>query len=194
MNVAISSIAGHGKGEVDHVGGLSKVTIRRAIAGGQLIKKIDEMVDYMESKFSDKTYPRYVFRDISPIILEDKRMEDRLKKYRTIDGSSRFQVAVFHHGKTTFRAAPYLCICDQCMDNKYGSCCTFEEHGIVVTNLNIVALHTSVDETNCETESDLILDFAQVGSIVAIPASSKATETVYFLKLVSQSTNGSPMI
>ena len=87
--IRIWSIAGHGKGEVGHVGGLSKVTIRRVIAGGQLIKKIDEMVDYLESKFSDKTYPRYVFRDISPKILEDKRMEDHMKKYSCLQQSNR---------------------------------------------------------------------------------------------------------
>ena len=42
--VCIWSIAGHGKGEVDHVGGLGKVTIRQAIAGGHLVKEVYEMV------------------------------------------------------------------------------------------------------------------------------------------------------
>ena len=43
--IRIWSIAGRGKGEVDHVGGLAKVSIRRAIAGGHLIKTTDEMID-----------------------------------------------------------------------------------------------------------------------------------------------------
>ena len=42
--VRIWSIAGHGKGKVDHVGGLGKVTIRQAITGGHLIKEVYEMV------------------------------------------------------------------------------------------------------------------------------------------------------
>ena len=129
--IQICSIASHGKGEVDHAGGLSKVTIRRTIAGDQLIKQTDQMVEYLESKYSEKIYPRYRFRDISPKFLEDKKMEDLLKKYNTkkyntIDGSSRFQVVMFHLGKTTFRPARHLCICDQCIENEYGSCSEFE--------------------------------------------------------------------
>ena len=124
--IRIWSIAGHGKGEVNHVGSLSKVTIRPAIAGGQLIKQADQMVQYLESKYSEKIYPHYRFRDISPKFLEDMRMGGLLKKYTTIDGSSRFQVAVFHPGITTFHSAPHLCICDQCIENEYGSCSEFK--------------------------------------------------------------------
>ena len=45
---------------MDYVGGLGKVTTRWAIAGGGLIKEVDEMVEYLESKFSDKVHPHYV--------------------------------------------------------------------------------------------------------------------------------------
>ena len=37
--IRIYGIAGHGKGEVDHVGGLAKITIRREISGGGFFLK-----------------------------------------------------------------------------------------------------------------------------------------------------------
>ena len=190
--IRIWSIAGHGKGEVDHVGGLGKVTIRRGIAGGCLIIEVYEIVDYLVSKFSDRTYPHYIFREIAAKFLEDKRTEDRLRTYRTIDGSSRFQVAVFKPGKNTFRAAPHLCICTECMDREYGSCNLFQDYDIVVGDLNQIALRGNVEETTMESESDVVLDFAQVGSIVAIPESNeKSSNTVSFVKIINQCTNES---
>ena len=105
-NICIWSIAEHGKGEVDYTGGLGKVTIRWAIAGGRLIKEVDEMVEYPEYKFSDKVRLHYMFREIAAKFLKDKWIEDHLKNFCTIEGSSRFQVAVFQPGKSLFCAAP----------------------------------------------------------------------------------------
>ena len=85
----------------------------------------------------------------------------------------------------------YLCICDQCIENEYGSRSEFEEHDIAVSSLNKVALQANADETTYKIECETVLDFAQVGSIVAIPASSKSVETVNFVKIVDQSTNES---
>ena len=98
--VRIWSTAGHGKGEVHHVGGLRKVTIRWAIdAGGRLIKEVDKIVEYLESKFSD-VHPHYKFRGIAAKFLEDKWTEDCRKNFHTTEGSCRFQVAVFQPGKS----------------------------------------------------------------------------------------------
>ena len=67
-----------------------------------MIKTTDEMIDYLELKYSEKTHPPYVFRDVSNKFLQDKRIDDLLRNYKTIDGSSTFQVAVFFPDKTTF--------------------------------------------------------------------------------------------
>ena len=128
---------------MNHVGGLGKVTTSRPIAGGRLIKEIDKMVEYLEFKFSDKVHPHYLFREIAAKCLEDKRTEDCLKKFRTIEGSSRFQVAVFQPEKSMFRAAPYLHlhrVFSKCMEKEYGSCSLFEEYDMVVGQLKEIAL------------------------------------------------------
>ena len=60
--IRVWSIAGHGKGEVDHVGGLGKVAIRRAIAGGEQLECADDMIDYLEEEFGDRECPRFYFK------------------------------------------------------------------------------------------------------------------------------------
>ena len=40
-------VAAHGKGEVDHVGGLAKVAIRRQIAEGDFFANAEDMVDFL---------------------------------------------------------------------------------------------------------------------------------------------------
>ena len=93
---------------MNHVRGFGKVTTSQPIAGGRLIKEVDEMVEYLEFKFSAKVHPHYLFREIAAKCLEDKRTEDCLKNFRIIEESSRFQVAVFQPEKSMFRTAPYL--------------------------------------------------------------------------------------
>ena len=48
------SVAGHGKGEEDHVGGVAKVSIRMKVAAGGTFTNSEEMVEYLQSKFSDR--------------------------------------------------------------------------------------------------------------------------------------------
>ena len=171
--VRIWSIARHGKGEVNHVGGLGKVTIRRAIGGGRLIKEFDEMVEYLESRFSNKVHLHYVFREIAAEFLKDKQTEDRLNKFRTTDGSSRFQVAVFQPGKSMFYTALYLRICKVCMEKEYGSSSLFEEYDVVIGQLKKIALPANVEEITTESQSEVVLNFAQVDTFVAIPKTNK---------------------
>ena len=52
--ICIYSIAGHGKGEVDHVGGLAKVAIRREIVPGAFFADAEDMVVFLQSKFNEK--------------------------------------------------------------------------------------------------------------------------------------------
>ena len=46
--IHIFGIAELGKGEVDHVGGLAKSTLWRAIAAGEFFNDEGEMVDYLD--------------------------------------------------------------------------------------------------------------------------------------------------
>ena len=62
--VEIYGVAGHGKGEVDHVGGLAKVAIRREVAAGQQLSNAEEMINCFEGKFGESESPIYVFKEI----------------------------------------------------------------------------------------------------------------------------------
>ena len=170
-----------------HVGGLGKVTIRQAIIAGEcLIKEVDEMVEYLESKFSDKVHPDDVFHETAAKFLKDKWTEDCLKNFHTIEGLSRFQFAVFQPGKSTVHAALYLSICKVCMEKEYGSCSLFEEYYIVV-QLKEIAFQANVEETTTESDSEVALNFAQVDTVVAIPEPNKnSPNMVSFVKAVAQ--------
>ena len=46
--IRIFNIAEHGKGEIDHVGGLAKATLHRAIAAREFFNDVGEMVEYFD--------------------------------------------------------------------------------------------------------------------------------------------------
>ena len=57
--IRVYGISGHGKSEVDHVGGLPKVAIRREITNGAFLSNSAEMVEFLNGKFSDSSEPTY---------------------------------------------------------------------------------------------------------------------------------------
>ena len=59
----------HGKGEVDHTGGVAKSTIRWEIANGAFFADVTEMVLMVEGKFGDQQHPKYVINKNSLKIL-----------------------------------------------------------------------------------------------------------------------------
>ena len=71
--IRIYGIAGHGKEEVDHVGGIAKIAIRREIANGALLAHAEEMVAFLEKKFQDNSEPKYVIEQIQEKKLEMAR-------------------------------------------------------------------------------------------------------------------------
>ena len=56
--ICIYGISGHGKGEVDHVGGITNVAIRREVAAGKFLNTAEEMVDFLTEKFFEKDHPQ----------------------------------------------------------------------------------------------------------------------------------------
>ena len=67
--VRMFGIAGHGKGEVDHVGGLVKVTIRREIAADSRFESSNDMVTFLTHKFEANFNPFYYVFEIEIEIL-----------------------------------------------------------------------------------------------------------------------------
>ena len=70
--VRMYDIAGHGKNEVDHVGGVTKTKIRREVAAGNSLQFANQMEEFLHGKFNQKT-DLYVFTDITPERLAQER-------------------------------------------------------------------------------------------------------------------------
>ena len=100
----------HGKGEVDHVGGIGKTTLRRAIAAGIFLDDAGEMTEYLHEKFKDKEYPQYVIDEVKEEDLEIARENGRLKLYGTINGSSNFRTILFTPLSEIIKASPRICM------------------------------------------------------------------------------------
>ena len=62
--ICIFGVAGHGKGEVDHVAGTVKVTIRREIAAGEVLLDSNDIVSFLHTKF-ETSNQRCDIREIS---------------------------------------------------------------------------------------------------------------------------------
>ena len=65
------------KHEVDHVGGVAKAALRRAIAADHIFQGVSDMVKYLEKEFGKKTEPRYFVEEI----VKEEVLEAR-KKHR----------------------------------------------------------------------------------------------------------------
>lgn len=165
--IRIFGIAWHGKGEVDHVGGIAKVSIRQEIAAGEFFSDAGDMVKFSQGKYKDHTSPHYVIKEIDPKQLEVDRATLKLKNFRGIQGSSKFQVIIFMPNSNTIRAAPHLCICCQCQ-NEYGSCDLFQPHQLIIQDLNQVLLRSDIPKVSIPCKDDATRDFVVPGSVVAM--------------------------
>ena len=68
-------IPGHGKGEVDHVGGTAKVTIRRMAAAGCTFINATDIVDALKKNYADSTTTQNCIKEISEEELQTSRKE-----------------------------------------------------------------------------------------------------------------------
>ena len=93
--IRVVSIPVHSNGEADHVAGLPNRTIRSAIATGDCFQNATCMIDFLEQKYSDKTNPTYVLKEIDKELLL-LRNEAKLKVFKIGDGSNTFQLMVLH--------------------------------------------------------------------------------------------------
>ena len=82
--ISVFGIAAHSKGEVDHVGGLTKVAIRRQIAEGEFFENAEDMVYFLTKKYENKIHPSYFVKEIDSKMLEEERSISRLKVYHSV--------------------------------------------------------------------------------------------------------------
>ena len=76
-------MAGHGRGEVDHVGGTAKVAVRWEIAAGKLLLDCDYILNFLKDKF-EPTKQTCVFSEITEQKPDKERAQVNQYKYYTI--------------------------------------------------------------------------------------------------------------
>ena len=89
--IRVFGIHEHEKGEVNHVGGIAKSTIK-----GRLLLEsflyMNDMVTFCRSKFGDKVCLSYYIKQIGESDLLEMRELNKLNAFNSLDGSSKFQV------------------------------------------------------------------------------------------------------
>ena len=110
--IRIFSIAEHGKGEVGHVGGLAKTTVRRAVAAGEFFNDVGEMVENLDETLHSAEHLQYILKESDEKDLESEKAASRLKFFPSMDSSNKFHVMLFEPNSTSFVAANCICICD----------------------------------------------------------------------------------
>ena len=84
------------------------------IAAGEVFSKSHEIVAFLQSKFKENDFPKYLITEIEESSLSNERDANHRKLYKTIEGSSNFQVMIFVPHSNTFKASTRLCLCDRC--------------------------------------------------------------------------------
>ena len=98
--ICFFSIVQHGKGKVDHVGGLAKTIIQSAIVKMQLARFI------FLNKTTKAKQTQHVLKEIDSKELWLLRTEAKLKVFKTVLDSNLFQVMVFHLFSSIIKASP----------------------------------------------------------------------------------------
>jgi hypothetical protein len=181
--VRFDGVEGHGKGEVDHVGGIAKVSARDEMTRGTIFENAAHIVSHLINKFGANDNPEYDIKELTVKDLENERDLRRKKVYKTIDGSASWHVLVFNPGQTYFSAAPRMCICEQCT-KKYGSCNLFSRYQLDVHELRDMPLR-SHDPPPPEDLGHMELDgFIVPEAYVAVAADNTSNDTIWIIKVI----------
>ena len=78
-------MAGYGKQEVDHTGGLAKFSIRWYMGTESKVLTATDCKDFLGTMFAEKTNPIVILKVINVDDLADSWAEPRLKKYLAIE-------------------------------------------------------------------------------------------------------------
>ena len=175
--IRVYGAAGHGKGEVDHVGGLAKVSICHRVAAGEVFTNSSEIIEYLEKKFKDSTKPCYYFKEIDCSVLDQACSEASLQRFPTISGSSSFQIVIFKPNCEVFKAANRICMCSQCQVD-YGTCKEFSSYQIICKQLTKTHLRSNNNEAVDDCQESDVSDFIRLESFVAIAADNTSINSV----------------
>ena len=102
--------------------------------------------------------------------------------FKTVDGSSLFQVKVFTPNQQTTKAANRLCLCDICKQD-YGSGALFKSYDLQVFQLKQVSLRSDIKEANTnEKVTETAHEFLLAGTFCALATDSKSSDAIWFVK------------
>ena len=185
--IRMYGIPGHGKGEVDHVGGIAKVTIREMAARGQSFCNAADIVQALNERYGDSSQMKYVIKEIPAPQLTSARTI-----VAPVEGSSKFRSMVFTPGANIFKASSRLCIYEQCKEY-YGSCDSFTDYSLQVMKYNQPYLRSKITADGDEDEEEInddeedgngLWEFLTVDSVVAV-ANKSTQDPVWFIKIKS---------
>ena len=163
------SNADHGDGEVDYIGGVTKIFNKIAVSNYYFFDKSSEMISHLFHKFAGKAYK---FVKIYFQALAGSRAEETCWFDETVVGSEDFQGALVTPGSETLKASPHFCLCDLCILNC--SCKLFRKCQVNVKQLKSTLLWLQMLKTldkndDIQKNND---DFVIPDTIFAIPAIS----------------------
>ena len=172
----------HCKHEVDHVGGIAKAALRRAIASDYFFENVGEMVEYLEEEFGDKSSPKYVVREISKYEVDEKRKTSTKFKYITLKGTNTFRTMLFNPKSPTVKASKRICICANCME-EYGSCELFTKHELQSVRMNTTSRRSTAVMRPSNDDPTVGLP---PGTVVAVAPSSTSSLPLWFMQIKGQ--------
>ena len=180
--IRVFGIAGHGKGEVDHVGGVAKVAVRQEVARGELFTVASEVHDFLNNKFGEKEHPPYHLYQVNTDELETECKASAKIVYKTIPGSSSFHVIIFKPEAKVFKAASRLCLCESYQID-YGSCSCLRSQVVYPASLRSGIL-PPIQHNNILEEIDdnnMAEVFIVPDTVVAVAAAPESVDTIWLI-------------
>ena len=173
----------HCKHEVDHVGGVAKMVLRRAVASGEFFEDVGAMVEFLEGELEDKEGLKYVVKEIDREESVVSRNEASRSKYVTVQGTTSFRVMYFEPDKSSFKASKRICVCEMCTES-YGSCSNFNEFYPQVISLKAPPRRPKDKPVEVSAETDVV-EFLPPLSVVAVAPERKSNLPVWFMQIKS---------
>ena len=198
--VRIYGIPGHGKNEIDTVGGTQKIALRRAVAQGKFFSGATSCVEYLNTKFGNSEAPTYNITELFEEQLQHERRAASKYNFPTVPGSSSIRIMIVQPDSDEIKAAPYLCICEKCLVD-YGSCnlfsvlqldCTLKKYRKPCTRGDMVESANEDDDDqndNTDDEESYVApsDYDVPDTICAVAPEEGSDDLFYFIYIVESS-------
>ena len=159
------------------------MAIRRHVGTGGIVLNAEDCINFLERKYQSKENPNFVLKLISKESLLSARQGDQ---FSTTQGSSKFHVMIFSPNSNSFKAAPYLCVCDSCLTD-YGSCDLFQPYDVPVPQKKRrpPTLRSNDNEKSKDPIVDVITkqDDITPGTVCAVASEEKSSDTFWLIKI-----------